>query len=118
MAAFVTLCEAYMGIEPHFNLWNYFFHVQLQQGSGAEVAPLGSADIFIRSGRGVDPYFHLLMSVLLDGWRKVWFFMWNSTNAPLPIFMGSRPVPQPNWGYDGAELLQTFLSHKYQLLRR
>jgi hypothetical protein len=22
MAAFVTLCEAYMGIEPHFNLWN------------------------------------------------------------------------------------------------
>jgi hypothetical protein len=24
MAAFVTLCEAYMGIDPHFNLWNYF----------------------------------------------------------------------------------------------
>jgi hypothetical protein len=28
MAAFVTLCETYMGIEPHFNLWIYF-HVQL-----------------------------------------------------------------------------------------
>jgi hypothetical protein len=27
IAAFVTLCEAYMGIEPHFNLWNYFFRV-------------------------------------------------------------------------------------------
>jgi hypothetical protein len=26
MTAFVTLCEDYMGIEPHFNLWNYFFH--------------------------------------------------------------------------------------------
>jgi hypothetical protein len=25
IAAFVTMCEAYMGIEPHFNLWNYFF---------------------------------------------------------------------------------------------
>jgi hypothetical protein len=25
MVAFVTLCEAYMGIEPHFNPWNYFF---------------------------------------------------------------------------------------------
>jgi hypothetical protein len=24
MAAFVTLCETYIGIEPHFNLWNYF----------------------------------------------------------------------------------------------
>jgi hypothetical protein len=29
MAAFVTLCEAYMGIEPHFDLWNYFFCAQL-----------------------------------------------------------------------------------------
>jgi hypothetical protein len=25
MAAFVTLCEAYIGIEPHFNLWSYLF---------------------------------------------------------------------------------------------
>jgi hypothetical protein len=25
MATFVTLCEAYVGIEPHFELWNYFF---------------------------------------------------------------------------------------------
>jgi hypothetical protein len=29
MTAFVTLCEAYMGIEPHFNLWNYFFRARL-----------------------------------------------------------------------------------------
>jgi hypothetical protein len=27
IAAFVTLCEAYMGIDPYFSLWNYFFHV-------------------------------------------------------------------------------------------
>jgi hypothetical protein len=30
MAAFMTLCEANMGIEPHFNLWNYFFRARLQ----------------------------------------------------------------------------------------
>jgi hypothetical protein len=29
MAAFVTLCEVYMEIEPHLNLWNYFFRSQL-----------------------------------------------------------------------------------------
>jgi hypothetical protein len=27
IAVFVTLCEAYMGIEPHFDLWNYLFCV-------------------------------------------------------------------------------------------
>jgi hypothetical protein len=46
MAAFVTLCEDYMGIEPHFNLWNYLFCARLQQGSGAETTTLGNVDIF------------------------------------------------------------------------
>jgi hypothetical protein len=27
IAAFVTLCEAYMGIDPQLDLWNYSFHV-------------------------------------------------------------------------------------------
>jgi hypothetical protein len=31
MAAFVILCEAYMGIQPHFNLWNYCVHARLQR---------------------------------------------------------------------------------------
>jgi hypothetical protein len=30
IAGFVTLYRAYMGVEPHFNLWNYFFHTRLQ----------------------------------------------------------------------------------------
>jgi hypothetical protein len=40
--AFVTLCEAYMGIDPHFNLRNYFFRVWLPQGSDMEVVVLGA----------------------------------------------------------------------------
>jgi hypothetical protein len=44
IAAFMTLCEAYMGIEPHFDLWNYFFHARLWQGSDAEAAMWGSVD--------------------------------------------------------------------------
>jgi hypothetical protein len=71
MAAFVILCEAYMGIEPHFNLWNYFFHVWLQQGSSTKVAALGSVYILIRSACGVDPYLHLSTSGPPDGWQKV-----------------------------------------------
>jgi hypothetical protein len=47
MTAFVTLCEANMGIEPHFDIWNYIFHALLQQGSDVDVAALGSVDIFV-----------------------------------------------------------------------
>jgi hypothetical protein len=41
IAAFLTLCEAYMGIEPHFALWNHFFRSRLLQGSDEEAAVLG-----------------------------------------------------------------------------
>ena len=28
ISAFVTLCEGYLGIEPHFELWKYLFAVE------------------------------------------------------------------------------------------
>jgi hypothetical protein len=73
MAALMPLCEAYMGIEPHFNLWNYF-RAQLQWGSGAKMAALSNVYIFVRSRPGVDPYFCLPMSDPPVGWQEVWFF--------------------------------------------
>jgi hypothetical protein len=85
------------------------------------VAALGIVDIFIRYGRRVDPYFHLLTSGPTDGWRKVWFYLRNDTDAPLPVFTGSRPVPQPSWGYGMAQRdlhrLQPLCEVVQQLLR-
>jgi hypothetical protein len=60
---------------------------------------LGRVDILVQSGRGVDPYFHHLVSGPPDGWRKIWFFLRNNTDALLPMFMGNRSIPQPNSGY-------------------
>jgi hypothetical protein len=47
MAAFVTLCKAYIGIEPQFNLWSYFLQARLRQGSDTKIAALGSVDILV-----------------------------------------------------------------------
>jgi hypothetical protein len=52
---FLTLCKAYMGIEPHFNLWSHFFHAHLLLGSVAEAAVLGGVDVYVKSGNGFDP---------------------------------------------------------------
>jgi hypothetical protein len=96
MAAFVTQCEAYLRIEPHFNMWNYFFCAQLQEGSDMKMMALGSVDILVQSWPRVDPYFHLPMSNPSVGWHKMLFFLRNDANAPLPAFTGSRPAPWPN----------------------
>jgi hypothetical protein len=89
MAAFVTLCEAFTGIQPHFNLSSYYYQARLRQGLDTRVAALGSVDISVRSRPGIDPYFF--------GWWKAWFPLWNEANTLLPAFMGGRPIPHPNW---------------------
>jgi hypothetical protein len=98
IAAFMTLCEAYLGIEPHFHLWNYFFHARLWPSLVAEAVVQGGVDIFVRSGHIVDPYFHLPMSRPSNGWQKVWFFPRNDANTPLLVFTGSCPIPIPTGG--------------------
>jgi hypothetical protein len=54
MATFVTLCGAYIGIEPPLNLWSHFFSARLWHDSGAGATSLGSVDISVHSGPGAD----------------------------------------------------------------
>jgi hypothetical protein len=68
MAAFMTLCEVYIGIEPHFNLWIYFFRAWLRQGSDTGVTTLGNVDFLVCSRHEVDPYFSVLMPDPPSGW--------------------------------------------------
>jgi hypothetical protein len=96
--AFITLCKAYMEIEPHFNLWNYLFRIQLLQGSGMDAAVCCCMDISIQFGQGINPYFHLLRSNPPVGWQREWFFLRNVADVPLPMFTGNRSAPQPSWG--------------------
>jgi hypothetical protein len=50
IVAFVTLCEAYMGIEPHFDLWNYFFRAWLWPASDTEAAGCMVPQLFATRG--------------------------------------------------------------------
>jgi hypothetical protein len=93
-----------MGIEPHFNLWNYFFCTRIRQGSDAEAAVLCSVHIYVRFGPNVHPYFLILMAdPPIECWRA-WFLLRDVADVPLPTFTGSHPIPYPNWGYDVAHM--------------
>ena len=48
--AFVALCEEYLGIEPHFELWKYFFVVELQKKERKKLdlaVPMGCVSIHL-----------------------------------------------------------------------
>jgi len=50
--AFIALCEGFLGISPHFNLWWYFFTVTLlkKREKKRELSvPMGCTDISLRN---------------------------------------------------------------------
>jgi hypothetical protein len=49
IAAFMTLCEAYLGIDPEFDLWNYFFHVRRPWDPEAKLTVSRGAVIHVKS---------------------------------------------------------------------
>jgi hypothetical protein len=93
IVAIVTLCEAFMGIDPHFDLWNHFFCVQWLQGSGAEMMVSGGMVIHVKSGHDVNPYFDILIPRSMNAWQKMWFYRRNDAATPLLVFTGNCPTP-------------------------
>jgi hypothetical protein len=101
IVAFVTLCESYMRIDPHFDLWNYFFHIRRPKDPDAELTILRSMVIHVR--HDLDTYFDIPMPISINGWWKKWFYLRNDVKTPLPVFTDNRPIPQPTLGYGVAQ---------------
>jgi hypothetical protein len=82
--AFVALCEGYLGIKSHFELWKYFFVCSLQkkrEKNKAEVSmPMGCTGIHLRSGRA-GGYSPIVLTKSIKGWHKLWFYLKNDAAA-------------------------------------
>jgi hypothetical protein len=96
IAVFMTLWEAYMGIDPYFDLWNYFSCVRRPQDPNVVLMVLGGVVIHVKTGHGVNSYFDIPMPKLMKGWWKQWFYLRNNTDAPLPVFTSNCPTAQQN----------------------
>jgi hypothetical protein len=59
ISAFMTLCEAYLGIGPKYDMWKYFFCVRHPQDPEAELTISGGMVIHVKARHGVDPYLEI-----------------------------------------------------------
>jgi hypothetical protein len=41
VSVFITLCESYIGIQPHFNLWRHFYCLKKKGGAGGSKVAKG-----------------------------------------------------------------------------
>jgi hypothetical protein len=71
ITCFITLCEAFLGIDPHWVLWKFLFCLR-PSGSLAEIPELGGSIISVRSE---SHYLEFQMAQSVQGWRKKWFYI-------------------------------------------
>jgi hypothetical protein len=91
ISSFVHLCEAYLGITPHFHLWRHFFELK-KAGKGTVV---GSVNFMLRRNMKSE-YIDLTLPDNTSGWKQGWFDLNNPTPA-LRGRTGRVPVPGPEW---------------------
>jgi hypothetical protein len=42
VSIFIVLCESFLGIQPHFNLWRHFFYLKKKGGAGGSKVRISS----------------------------------------------------------------------------
>jgi hypothetical protein len=73
MSIFITLCESYLGIQPHFNLWPHFFCLKKKGGAGGSKIA-GGAYLNLQDGMKAK-YLNVLLSSSMRDWYKKWFYV-------------------------------------------
>jgi hypothetical protein len=71
IACFITLCESFLGIDPHWVLWKFLFC--LRPSVSLDKKPeLGGVVVSVRSE---SHYLEFNMAASVQGWRKKWFYI-------------------------------------------
>jgi hypothetical protein len=95
VSIFVHLCEAYLGILPHFGLWKYLYHCRPGMVGGQHQL-MGGASLEMRRGRKTK-YLDIPLKDNIKGWRLEWFIVENHGKS-LPPRSGRQPdVRAPSW---------------------
>jgi hypothetical protein len=86
---FVHLCEAFLGILPHFGLWKYLYHYRPRMAGGQHQL-VGGASLELRWGRKVE-YLDIPLKDSIKGWCLEWFIVENHCKS-LPLGQGGSQM--------------------------
>jgi hypothetical protein len=79
ISIYVHLCEAFLGVLPHFGLWKYLYHCRPGMAGGQHQL-VGGASLEMRRGRKTD-YLEIPLKDSIKGWRLEWFIVENHGNS-------------------------------------
>jgi hypothetical protein len=71
IACFVTLCESFLGIEPHWILWKFLFFLR----PSVALSRKPELDGAVISACSEVHYLEFTMAASVQGWKKKWFYI-------------------------------------------
>jgi hypothetical protein len=97
LAIFITTCEVFLGIDPHWGLWKKIF-VKCYSGSN-EPYITGGVGFVVRKEVN---YFNFPMRESVQGWKSKWFYLRDQPslghNTGLPKFVDVlEATPKKSW---------------------
>jgi hypothetical protein len=114
VSVFVHFCEAFLGIKPHWVLFQKFFHVK-PQPSANDPRVVGGAGIQMRKDAAEQYLAYKLIDSNQD-WKSKWFYITNH-HPELSKPSGKQPKHWPWWNteptmQEGIQLLELLLKIK------
>ena len=91
---FTHLCEAFLGIEPHFEHFRFLFHLKSLPDSYV-LDVVGGAGLQLRQGKD-KVYIPYKLSGKVINWKPKWFYVENQWESVLAITPG-HPIQWPEW---------------------
>ena len=89
ISMFVHLCGAFLGIEPHFDIFQYFFHLK-PQPSKSKIDVVGGAGLQFLQGKKTKYISYELSDKVID-WKSMWFYVSNLSSS-LPLRTPGPPM--------------------------
>ena len=121
-AIFVAVCEGYLGIAPHWDLWTHFFCAELFASPSGErkvraAVRAGGCILLLRQSRALQ-YIPAILASSNKGWQRWWFYLQND-DGRLPSF-SQRVVTAAgsNWRWGATREKQGKLQPLLEALQR
>jgi hypothetical protein len=102
-AIFAAVCEGYLGINPHWDLWTHFFSAELFASPTGErrvrmaVRP-GGCILQLRQARA-SQYIPAILASSNKGWQRRWFYLWNDDGRLLSFSQRVVTAAADVWRY-------------------
>jgi hypothetical protein len=121
-AIFAAVCEGFLGIDPHWDLWTHLFSTELfastTEGKKVRMAVrAGGCTLQLRQGRA-QQYIPATLMSSNKGWQRRWFYLQND-DGRLPSF-SQRVVTAAgsNWRWGATREKQEMLQPILQALQK